>query len=201
MKSEFIRSIDVDKMTELLYYHYKARYSLYHEMESELKDEWINLYNDHSFISEAGIKSFDKNIRMKLRKSIREKYKIKGKLDHRVEVDFFSEKAWDYVKQNGLKKSKGNLFLRYEHIIPKKKYIQEPIENLAKEFKNFDLTLKEKIREKIEKYYFIALITIPEDKELLKNEMPDDWDGKNIFARYEKAGIKLIRNPLFEELS
>lgn len=74
--------------------------------------------------------------------------KIKGELEYRVEVDFFSEKAWDYFKQNGLKKSKGNLFLRYEHIIPKKRYIQESIENLAKEFKNFDLTLKEKIRKK-----------------------------------------------------
>ncbi len=201
MKSEFIRSIDVDKMTELLYYYYKARYSLYHEMESELKDEWINLYNDHSFISEAGIKSFDKNIRKKLRKSIREKYKIKGKLDHRVEVDFFSEKAWDYFKKNGLKKCEGNLFLRYEHIIPKKRYIQEPIENLAKNPSEFVFKLKDEIKERIQEYYYVALITISEDKELLKNEMPDDWDGKNIFARYENSGIKLIRNPLFEELT
>ena len=201
MKSEFIRSIDVDKMTELLYCHYKARYSLYHEMESELRDEWINLYNDHSFISEAGIKSFDKNIRKKLRKSIRAKYKIKGKLDHRVEVDFFSEKAWEYFKENGLKVQDGKLFLRYEHIIPKKRYIQKPIEVLAKNPSEFTSKLKDELKKRIKEYYYVALITISEDKELLKNGMPEDWDEKNIFARYEKAGIKLIRNPLFEELN
>ncbi|WP_314679933.1 hypothetical protein [uncultured Granulicatella sp.] len=201
MKSEFIRSIDVDKMTELLYYHYKARYSLYHEMESEFKDEWINLYNDHSFISEAGIKSFDKNIRKKLRKYVREKYSIQGKLDHRIEVDFFSEKAWEYFKEHGLNVQNGKLFLRYEHIIPKKRYIQKPIEDLAKNSSEITFKLKNEIKERIEEYYYVALITISEDKELLKNEMPDDWDGKNIFARYEKSGIKLIRNPLFEELS
>lgn len=91
--------------------------------------------------------------------------------------------------------------MRYEHIIPKKRYIQKPIEVLAKNPSEFTSKLKDELKKRIKEYYYVALITISEDKELLKNGMPEDWDEKNIFARYEKAGIKLIRNPLFEELN
>lgn len=28
----------------------------------------------------------------------------------------------------------------------------------------------------------------------LRNKMPKDWDGANIFARYEKAGIELMEH-------
>ena len=38
-----------------------------------------------------------------------------------------------------------------------------------------------------------------ENRRLLKNRMPGDWDEKDIFARYKKAGIKLIKNPFYGE--
>jgi hypothetical protein len=30
--------------------------------------------------------------------------------------------------------------------------------------------------------------------------MPDGWDGKNILARYEAAGIELETNPFFSTI-
>ncbi|WP_158259613.1 hypothetical protein [Photobacterium sp. GB-36] len=45
----------------------------------------------------------------------------------------------------------------------------------------------------------LAVITKEEDalisKIKLGSRMPDDWDGKDQFIRYELAGIKLIKNP------
>lgn len=48
------------------------------------------------------------------------------------------------------------------------------------------------IREILEKYWKIAIITKDEDKLLTGRSMPKDWDGNNIFARYDIAGIQLI---------
>lgn len=58
-----------------------------------------------------------------------------------------------------------------------------------------DLNPSEESIEKIlQNYYTLGVITSDEDKSLnklgLKSEMPKDWDGMNVFARYEKAGIQ-----------
>lgn len=42
-------------------------------------------------------------------------------------------------------------------------------------------------------YWRIATITKDEDRLLSKLNMPDGWDGVDIFARYDLAGIKLIK--------
>jgi len=40
------------------------------------------------------------------------------------------------------------------------------------------------------------LVTLEEDARLraagLRSTMPDDWDGENVWARYEAVGIELI---------
>ena len=69
----------------------------------------------------------------------------------------------------------------FEHIVPKQNYIQNLCEQQAIEGK---LTV-EFIYELLCKYWFIALITSDENKNLLKDKMPNDWDGQDIFARYK----------------
>ncbi len=83
--------------------------------------------------------------------------------------------------------------LVFEHMVPKKKYIQEPCEHLAASRR---LT-EEKIVELLETYWHIATITKQQDKLLSRSSMPDDWDGINVLSRYEIAGIQLVNNPYF----
>ena len=59
------RTVNVEEFSKLLYFHYKARYDLYNNLREDeenevLIDKWIFLYNDHSFISDAGIRTFSK---------------------------------------------------------------------------------------------------------------------------------------------
>lgn len=77
----------------------------------------------------------------------------------------------------------------FEHIVPKQKYIQDLCEQRAI---NGELTV-DFIYDLLCKYWFIALITSAEDKNLLANKMPDGWDGKDIFLRYKqtKNGIPI----------
>ena len=53
---------------------------------------------------------------------------------------------------------------------------------------------EESIEKLLQTYYSLGVLTSDEDKALnklgLKSEMPEDWDGVNVFARYEKAGIQ-----------
>jgi hypothetical protein len=32
-----------------------------------------------------------------------------------------------------------------------------------------------------------------------RREMPRDWDGKNVSARYEAVGLRLVPNPFFTD--
>jgi hypothetical protein len=47
-------------------------------------------------------------------------------------------------------------------------------------------------------YWHVATITKEEDARLPR-DMPDDWDGKNVFARYEAVGIKLQNNSYYRD--
>lgn len=73
--------------------------------------------------------------------------------------------------------------LRFEHIVPKERYIQEEgwrlVETEAPD-------AQKKIEQLLEKYWFIAIITAAEEKRLSATAMPDGWDGKDIFARYKQ---------------
>jgi hypothetical protein len=47
----------------------------------------------------------------------------------------------------------------------------------------------------LKKWYSVRLVTYDEDRRLLKSglrfKMPDNWDKKDIFARYKAVGIKV----------
>lgn len=86
---------------------------------------------------------------------------------------------------------KGNRHdLVYEHIVPKAKYIQNECIECEK---NGSPKSVEEIEAILTKYWRIATITKDEDRLLSKLNMPDGWDGVDIFARYDLAGIKLIK--------
>ncbi len=78
--------------------------------------------------------------------------------------------------------------LEYEHLIPKKKYIQDICEQKAK-----DGTLTEDfIRSLLDRYLWTATVTSQEHKLLSRRIMPFNWDQENINARYEVADITLV---------
>ena len=124
----------------------------------------------------------------------------KGKFLSNLYLSRFRNKctACEYItpKAQKLYENKGNVKgLVFEHIVPKKKYIQGVCEEQARQG-----TLQEgNIEELLRKYFHCALVTSEEDARLLKNKMPTDWDGKDIFARYKKAGIKWNSNPFYGE--
>lgn len=76
-----------------------------------------------------------------------------------------------------------------EHPVP----VDVVINKLIDLKSNGHLTL-EAATEIISKYVHICVVTRDEDKMLrdahLNNRMPADWDGENIWARYEAVGIK-----------
>lgn len=95
---------------------------------------------------------------------------------------FYSEEA---LKKMSKKDFKGMVF---EHMVPKEEYIQKPCREAA-----INGRLNEKdVLDLLEKFWKIAVITKDEYKLLLGKKMPGNWDGENIFARYEHAKIKLI---------
>jgi len=103
-----------------------------------------------------------------------------------LQGDYYSQEAIDKI-------SAGNFDgLIYEHMVPKSKYIQSPCINMAK---NGTLTVSQ-IVNLLDQYWKIAVITKEQDKLLSRTKMPDDWDGKNIMARYIDAGIHLVPRAL-----
>jgi hypothetical protein len=100
---------------------------------------------------------------------------------------FVSERAIEQLKSEHYRE------LVYEHLVPKALYIQAPCEERAK---RNELTT-EYVQSLLEKYWRLATITKSEDSRLSRFAMPDNWDGANVMARYEAAGIVLRRNPHF----
>jgi hypothetical protein len=76
----------------------------------------------------------------------------------------------------------------YEHSIPFN-MIRDKLINLDK------ITL-ESVSGILEEFHVVAQISLKDDKKLkkagLNSKMPDDWDGKNRFARYEAVGIEIV---------
>jgi len=95
----------------------------------------------------------------------------------------------DYYSKEALRKLSLQDYsdLVYEHIVPKQKFIQRPCEEAAKEK---ELTL-EFVTTLLEKYWHIAIITKDEDK-IITRCMPNGWNGKDLFVRYQSAGVHLI---------
>ncbi|KZE67929.1 hypothetical protein AWM68_17295 [Fictibacillus phosphorivorans] len=110
--------------------------------------------------------------------------------DWRFSSDYVSEQALKHLK---LGKWDSNT-LQYDHMVPKSDYIRKVCEAAAK---NGTLTIQF-IYENLLKNLWVATIHTEENNLLsklgLRNKMPLDWDGFNIFARYEKAGIELIEH-------
>lgn len=108
----------------------------------------------------------------------------------RFSSDFVSERALEHLKK---RKWNGHT-LQYDHMIPKTKYIRKACESATK---NGEITI-DYIFNILMRYLWTATIHIDENQLLngcgYKNKMPEDWDGVNIFARYEKAKIKLIEH-------
>lgn len=79
-----------------------------------------------------------------------------------------------------------------EHAVP-----QQVIVNMLENMPN---PTRRKVRNLLTKLWRVTLVTREEDERLrslgLRFKMPDDWDGKDPWARYKAAGIKLTREAL-----
>ncbi|MBI2151907.1 hypothetical protein HYU21_04235 [Candidatus Woesearchaeota archaeon] len=107
-------------------------------------------------------------------------------------AQYISFKALDKLNRNFKKE------LVFEHVVPKRLYIQEECENKAK---NNELT-ETFICDLLSKYWIICTITREENdllnKSGLKDKMPFNWDKENVFARYDTISLKYQLNPLFK---
>lgn len=97
---------------------------------------------------------------------------------------YYSNSAYEKVQSGDFRG------LVFEHMVPKRKYIQEPCEIAAKS----GLLTQEMIQTLLSRYWKIAVITSEEDALLESTRMPKDWDGNDIFFRYVKAKIKLLEH-------
>lgn len=110
-------------------------------------------------------------------------------------VNYYSVEADTIIKQYQGRLPKGKLI--FEHMVPKEKYIQAPCEAIIKSSIT-DVEKLDEIRNLIDKYWYLASITVEEDKCLqYKKRMPENWDKVNIFARYEVARIEIVSNPIW----
>lgn len=82
--------------------------------------------------------------------------------------------------------------LVFEHLVPKKRYIQVPCEERARAG-----TLNEAfIMDLLRRYWVLAMVTSEEDRRLSWSTMPGAlWDEIDVVARYDHAGIALVPNP------
>lgn len=99
-----------------------------------------------------------------------------------LQGDFYSKSALEKVHRSDFSD------LIYEHIVPKRKYIQGPCEEMASQGR-LDVCFSKNL---IDKYYKIAIITSTEDAALNRFRMPHDWDGEDIFSRYKLIGLELF---------
>nr|DAX35839.1 MAG TPA: hypothetical protein [Caudoviricetes sp.] len=202
-----MRSVNVERLAKLLYYRFKSRYDLYRQMkESGVSENELKImekpFGDHSFISEIGVETFyDSDYWTRYEVLFVQNYKIKLNSKKRRQylvVDYFSEKALDLIDSETEFNTSN---FSFEHMVPKGKYIFNRIKEEAK--KNIsDDKLQKLIYKLIDKYYYVALITRDENKKLsnkgYREKMPEDWDEQSFDARYQKVGINIKRNPIFE---
>lgn len=107
--------------------------------------------------------------------------------DRRYSADYVSERALKHLETREWKAEE----IQYEHMIPKTKYIKEVCEEATKN----GVVTTDFIYDVLMKNLWIATVHKDEERLLkrlgLGDKMPSDWDEKNIFARYERAGIEL----------
>lgn len=118
--------------------------------------------------------------------TITKKYLPKKRKDRRYTTDYISHMALELLKRSSW--SSGELI--YEHMVPKTRYVKEVCEKKAKSGE----ISAEFIFQLLMKYFWTATIHKKENKLLSKSMMPLDWDGENIFARYNSAEIILIEH-------
>lgn len=204
-----IRSVNVERLSKLLYYRFKSRYDIYHQLkESGVSENDLKImekpFGDHSFISEIGVETFyESDYWTRYEELFVQKYKINlNSKDNRqyLVVDYFSKKALDLIKSE-TKFTTSNF--SFEHMVPKGKYIFNRIKEKAKENISDD-ELQKLIYKLVDKYYYVALITRYEHEKLsnqgYKVKMPEDWNEKSVIARYKKSEIKIKRNPILKEM-
>lgn len=108
----------------------------------------------------------------------------------------------DYISNNALLQIQhgNNANLVYEHMVPKQKYIQMPCITQTKA----GCLTYEYVYNLLSKYWYIAIITRDEDNKLnklnLRQNMPNNWDFTDIFARYVNANIQLISTNKINKL-
>lgn len=98
--------------------------------------------------------------------------------------------ATDWVSPAALEQmQKGNMReLVYEHMVPKSRYIQQVLEEKAR---NKTLT-REFVLDHLARFWWVATITKSEDSRLSRTFMPKDWNEVDPFGRYAEAGIQLL---------
>ena len=73
-----------------------------------------------------------------------------------------------------------------EHVVP-----TMVIVNMLMDIKSIT---NRKVENRLKKYLRVLVVTKEEHQKLnssgLRYKMPEDWDGKNVWARYEKVGIE-----------
>ncbi len=104
--------------------------------------------------------------------------------DKRFSTDFVTPSALEILKKSSV------VDLEYEHLIPKKKYIQDICERKVAEV---NLTVNF-VSDIINKYLWTATVTKQEHKLLTRRIIPVNWDEENIMARYEDANIVLFKH-------
>jgi len=114
---------------------------------------------------------------------------IRYALDEISELNFYtSEKA------KGLKRKD----VIHDHVIPHSIVMEKLL--------SLDPPTNEKIMAILKRFYILCAITKDEDKTLnaagLRSKMPDGWNEEtdSVFARYEAAGILVMRNKKQTEL-
>jgi len=112
--------------------------------------------------------------------------------------DFYytSQKTLDHIKKLKLNISKRSIKglknkITYEHAIPTKVILEECLKQPNKKY----------ITDILIKSDYVAILTHEEDKLLndagFKFKMPDGWNfGDDVYARYKKVGIRLLKKPI-----
>ena len=93
-----------------------------------------------------------------------------------------------FISKNALNaiNSKSDTRLVKDHAVP--------VKIISEMLKQVNCPSEASVEKLLLSFYRLGVLTHEEDKTLnqlnLKSAMPNDWDGKNVFARYEKAGIQ-----------
>lgn len=116
--------------------------------------------------------------------SLTEIYYKKQKLpyQHYKMGDYISEEAMMFA---GLKGSKKKLV--FEYMVPKNLYINEFIKLTS----DNEIT-PSIIQDRLQRYYYICIVSVAEYERLNPFVMGEGWDGRNPFYRYEQSGIRYV---------